>query len=119
LLSGGHGPTLFVSGANGNIRDLGSQGLPLGLLEDQLLDDPVEATMDPGDLIVAVSDGFFEWANASRELFGIDRLQQVIQSHRHESAAAILSLMEQEVKKFAGNVPQQDDVTGLVIKRRF
>jgi serine phosphatase RsbU (regulator of sigma subunit) len=117
LLSAGHGPTLLVREQSGDIQDLGSQGLPLGLIEDQLLDEPLEGSLEPGDLLIAVSDGFFEWANQDDEAFGTERLQEVIRHCRHDSATDILNAMEREVRSFVGNLPQQDDVTGLVIKR--
>jgi serine phosphatase RsbU (regulator of sigma subunit) len=117
LLSAGHGPTLVVRGEDGRIQAFNSQGLPLGLFGDQTMEEPVQGCLEPGDLIVAVSDGLFEWANDSDEAFGLDRLHQVIRAHRHESAEGILCAMEQSVQDFVGDLPQQDDVTGLVIKR--
>jgi serine phosphatase RsbU (regulator of sigma subunit) len=117
LLSAGHGPTLVVRERGGEIQSVDSQGLPLGLMEDQMMDEPVQGSLDEGDFVVAISDGFFEWSNASGELFGINRLQEVIITHRHESAKDILSAMERSVREFVGDLPQQDDVTGLVIKR--
>ena len=68
-------------------------------------------------MIVAVSDGFFEWSNASDEAFGVDRLEQVIRANRCRSATEILSAMERSVRDFVGDLHQQDDVTGLVIRR--
>jgi len=117
LLSAGHGPTLVVRGQDGQIQTFNSQGLPLGLFEDQMMEEPVRGCLEPGDLIVAVSDGFFEWANDSDEAFGIQRLHKVVRAHRHESAEGILRVMEQSVRDFVADLPQQDDVTGLVIKR--
>ena len=81
------------------------------------MDEPVQGSLDEGDFVVAISDGFFEWSNASGEIFGIKRLKEVIMSHRDESAEDILSAMEHSVRQFVGDLPQQDDVTGLVIKR--
>ena len=114
LLSAGHGPTFVVRDSNGDVRTLGSQGMPLGLTEDQMMDGPIETSLEPGDLVVAVSDGFFEWADAADEAFGLERLQEVIRINRHLSAEEILAAMERAVADFVGNLPQQDDVTGLV-----
>jgi serine phosphatase RsbU (regulator of sigma subunit) len=66
---------------------------------------------------VAVSDGLFEWANDGDEAFGLERLYEVIRANRHESAEGILAAMERSVRDFVADLPQQDDVTGLVIKR--
>jgi serine phosphatase RsbU (regulator of sigma subunit) len=117
LLSAGHGPTLVVRAADGDIESFDSQGLPLGLFVDQTIDEPIEGRLEPGDVIVGLSDGFFEWANRSDEAFGLERLHAVVRAHRHESASGILAALEQAVHHFAEGVAQQDDVTGLVIKR--
>jgi len=117
LLSAGHGPTVIVREKDGAIQTFGSQGLPLGLFEDQMMEEPIQSYLEPGDLVVAISDGFFEWANDDNEAFGIDRLQEVIVANRHQSAEEILAAMERSVRDFVGDIPQQDDVTGLVIKR--
>ncbi len=68
-------------------------------------------------LMLTVSDGFFEWTNEDGEAFGLERLQEVIRDHRHQSATEILEAMEYTVRRFVGDLPQQDDVTGLIIKR--
>ena len=83
-----------------------------------MMEEPIQLCLEPGDLIVAVSDGFFEWANDSDEAFGLERLYEVIRDNRHESAEGILAAMERSVRDFVGDLPQQDDVTGLIIKRR-
>jgi len=117
LLSAGHGPTLVIHGQDGQVESLDSQGLPLGMFEDPMLEEPLHGSLEPGDLIVAVSDGFFEWADEADEAFGVERMQAVIVSHRKDSAAEILGALEQSVREFVGDVPQQDDVTGLIIRR--
>ena len=117
LLSAGHGPTLFVRGSDGEVREIDSQGLPLGLYEDGMLEEAVQFSLDPGDLIVLCSDGFFEPANSAGEEFGIDRLADVLRTNRHESATRLVELMENEVRQFVGDMPQPDDMTALIIKR--
>ena len=117
LTSAGHGPTLIVRAAEEKVEQLDSQGLPLGLFGDQDMDQPIVVTLEPGDAIVAVSDGFFEWSNASGEAFGIERLEAVARAHRHMAANDMLVAMEKTVREFVGELHQQDDVTGLVIRR--
>ncbi|MFZ5832164.1 MAG: PP2C family protein-serine/threonine phosphatase [Planctomycetota bacterium] len=117
LISAGHGPTLVVRAMDGHISTYDSQGLPLGLFEDQDIEEPVVGRLEPGDVMVAVSDGFFEWARDDDEAFGLERLLAVVSANRHETAEGILAAMDRSVRDFVGSRPQQDDVTGLVIKR--
>lgn len=117
LLSAGHGPTLHLSGNNGSIRRIGSQGLPLGLLEGLTWDQPVKLCLGIGDVLVILSDGFFEPANPAGEAFGLDRLEQVIQQCSHDSAERIVAVMESSVRQFLNGASQPDDMTAVVIKR--
>jgi len=117
LLSAGHGPTLHVRGSDGTIKEIDSQGLPLGLYEDGMLEEPVQFRLEPGDLVVLCSDGFFEPANAAGEEFGLSRLTELIRTNRHESSERLLVVMEDTVRRFLGTAPQPDDMTALVIKR--
>ena len=71
----------------------------------------------PGDILILVTDGFIEWANAEDEDFGQDRLQEVVRACRHLPSAKIISEIHKEVVKFVGPAPQQDDLTALVVKR--
>jgi serine phosphatase RsbU (regulator of sigma subunit) len=117
LLSAGHGPTLHVRGEDGEVRQIGSQAMPLGLVDRVDFDETVRVRLDPDDLIVLCSDGFFEAANVSEEAFGLERLADVLGTHRHKSAAQLLATMENAVRAFVGNLPQPDDMTAVIIKR--
>jgi serine phosphatase RsbU (regulator of sigma subunit) len=117
LLSAGHGPTLYVRGSDGDVKQIDSQGLPLGLYEDGMLEAPVQFHLDPGDLVVLCSDGFFEPSNVSGEEFGLDRLTRVISEHRHEPPTRIVAAMEHAVCRFLNTAPQPDDMTAFIIKR--
>jgi serine phosphatase RsbU (regulator of sigma subunit) len=117
VLSAGHGPTLHVRGDNGTVRRIGSQGLPLGLQEEQSWDHPVRLCLGPGDLLVLLSDGFFEPANPAGEPFGLDRLEQVIRECRRQPADRVVAAMESAVRHFLNGASQPDDMTAVVIKR--
>jgi phosphoserine phosphatase len=74
--------------------------------------------MAPGDLLVLTTDGFFEWANAYDEQFGLARLQDTIRSARHLQSNEIIAQLHAAVIQFAGGTDQQDDLTAVVIKCR-
>jgi len=74
--------------------------------------------MAPGDLLVLTTDGFFEWANAHDEQFGLERLQESIRSARDLQSSEIIAQLHAAVVKFAGGTAQQDDLTAVVVKRR-
>ena len=116
-LSAGHAPTLHVNGMTGEIGSLDAQGVPLGLMEDSIIDEAVSLDFAPGDLLVLFTDGFYEWANTVNEQFGLERLKEVVILNRGETAQAILERLDDTVRAFVANSRQPDDMTAVVIKR--
>jgi serine phosphatase RsbU (regulator of sigma subunit) len=117
LISAGHGPLLFYSCAEDRFHSYDGNGLPLGILPHFSCDGPEVLRFAPGDILVLVTDGFIEWANVDDEDFGQGRLEQVIRSYRDMPSATIISELYSAVVKFAGRMPQLDDLTALVVKR--
>ena len=117
LLSAGHAP-LFVYWLKHDRFDLiEAQSLPLGISEAFLSEQPKSLEMEPGDLLVLATDGFFEWANCQEERFGTDRLSDSLRAARDLPAAKIISSLYRDVLQFAGGTKQMDDLTAIVIKR--
>lgn len=111
----GHEHPVVLS-PDGSSRRLITGGVMLGMLEDfPFQDDAV--TMHPGDIMAIVSDGVTEAMNASQEQFGDARLQEVIFSHRNESADAVTESIVEAVKAHAVGAAQSDDITVVVLKR--
>jgi serine phosphatase RsbU (regulator of sigma subunit) len=117
FVSAGHGPNFFVRAHGGEVEAVGSQGLPLGLLEDPEVEAPIEFELNPGDAVVLTSDGFFEWSNLNGEQFGTERLTEVIRENRNQAAEDIIAAMDQAVTNFVGSREQDDDMTAVVIRR--
>ena len=70
-----------------------------------------------GNLLVLLTDGFFEWENAADEDFGIARLQEAIRAARNLPASQIISSLHEAVVRFADGTRQLDDLTAVVVKR--
>jgi serine phosphatase RsbU (regulator of sigma subunit) len=117
LASAGHGPILFYSAAEDRFTSLDAQGPPLGLLPRISYGAPKTMNFGLGDILVLVTDGFVEWANTQDEDFGADRLMEVVRASRGKPAATIISDLYSAVLKFAGSIPQADDLTALVVRR--
>jgi serine phosphatase RsbU (regulator of sigma subunit) len=71
---------------------------------------------EPGDALVLVSDGFFEWANASGENFGTDRLRDSILASCREAPEQVIERLRRDVTAFHGGTSQADDTTALNIR---
>jgi sigma-B regulation protein RsbU (phosphoserine phosphatase) len=69
-----------------------------------------------GAVILIGTDGIWEAHNVEGELFGKDRLHQIIRDNANKSAGAIQGAVLDAVSKFRGNLSQEDDITIVVIK---
>jgi serine phosphatase RsbU (regulator of sigma subunit) len=117
LLSAGHAPLFLYWLKHDRFDKMEAQGLPLGISPDFLSEAPRILQFASGDLLMLATDGFFEWANASEERFGSERLENSVRASRDKSAAEIISILYEDVLRFAGGTPQKDDLTAIVIKR--
>lgn len=117
LLSAGHGPLFLYWLREDRFESLNSQGLPLGLIPDFMSSPPLVLELNPGDILALTTDGFFEWANAKEELFGVKRLEDSIRASREKPPAEIISILYKAVIEFSDGTEQKDDLTAVVIKR--
>jgi anti-sigma regulatory factor (Ser/Thr protein kinase) len=79
---------------------------------------PVSLTMQPGDVLVLVSDGIYEQENPRGEAFGEARVTSLIEVHREASATVMLARVLDAVHAFAEGAPQADDMTIVLLKRQ-
>jgi serine phosphatase RsbU (regulator of sigma subunit) len=117
LLSAGHAPLFLYWLKHDRFEKMEAQGLPLGISPDFFSEQPRTLQFASGDLLLLATDGFFEWANASEELFGNERLEHSVRTSSNKSAAEIISILYADVLRFAGGTSQKDDLTAIVIKR--
>ena len=118
LLSAGHGPLLLYRSGEDRFEEMQAQGLPLGLLPDLGSEPSKILQLSSGDLLVITTDGFFEWANAQDEQFGIERMETVIRAAKNDRPSEIISALYKSVLEFSGGTSQDDDLTALVIRRK-
>lgn len=114
--NGGHNYPLLYRRAAGKVIPLAAQGIVLGIIPDPHFA-PGELALEPGDVLLFYTDGITEAMNPERELFGDDRLAAVLRATHHQTPAAIVAAVLAAVNAFAGDAPQADDMTMVVIKR--
>ena len=115
----GHMPFFLSSGDR--IETHVPPGLVLGATDEPLFSEKLKEITIPlrsGDIIVFITDGISEAKNLIGNEFGYERLQSVIQSHRHASAEELTEFVMGEVKAFANQPVQYDDITLLIIKMK-
>ena len=117
LLSAGHGPLLFYTAADRAIQSSEAHGVPFGFAPGIRYGPAQLLTLVPGDMVVLMTDGFFEWENAAEEEFGMERLEEAIRAAADLPPDQIIARMYEAVTAFAGATPQNDDLTAVIIKR--
>lgn len=87
---------------------------PLGILDEADYEE-TQLNMEPGDKIVFYTDGIVEAMNKKEEMYGFERLHEVVKSSRAETAEALMKDIIKSVGDFAGGAPQHDDLTIIVV----
>lgn len=118
ILSAGHGPSLMHRHADGAVERFGGDGLPLGVTAGEEYGESRRITLAPGDSILLLTDGYFEWRRESdNQQFGIPRLTEVFSKAAGLDAKATLKRLDDAVRAFVGPAKQEDDMTAVVIRR--
>jgi len=114
-VNAGHCPLLIRRG-DGSIEEITSGGLPLGILRDTEYPE-TSSRLQPGDLLVAFTDGLSEAENPAGEELGVERVAAVIAGLESPSAEAACDALLRTVGEHTGGQPLQDDATLLVVER--
>ena len=112
----GHDPALFYDPAKDMIEELRGPGMVLGVEEDYCYQQADKTIETEGAIILIGTDGIWEAHNGEGELFGKERLHQIIRENADKSAEAIQEAVLDGVNKFRGKLPQEDDITIVVVK---
>lgn len=75
-----------------------------------------EIPFEPGDEIYLYTDGVTEATNSSIELYGNERLLEVLNSACGRSAEEVCRIVKSDVDRFVGEAPQFDDITMLHLR---
>lgn len=112
--AGHDNPYLFSDGKEP--RRLKTGGVVLSIMESFPYDEETVG-LAPGDMLVIYSDGIPEAMNANQEMYSDKKLGQSLQEKQHLPSAEIIDTIFEEVRTHAGNFPQSDDMTMIVVKR--
>jgi sigma-B regulation protein RsbU (phosphoserine phosphatase) len=111
----GHFPPILLR-ADGRTDLLDKGGPLLGALEGAEFQSG-ELMLEPGDTLVAYSDGVLECCNPAGEEFGLDRLMRSLLQTKQQSAQATLMMLLAAVQDYANGNPLLDDVSLTLIQR--
>jgi sigma-B regulation protein RsbU (phosphoserine phosphatase) len=94
-----------------------AEGFPLGMFPDVAYDEHRIDTQS-GDAIIFVSDGILDAENEQDEMYGDERLANMLCGHRELSAGEIAEAILADVSRFQDGHDRFDDETIIVLKVR-
>ena len=92
------------------------KGIALGVNEDALFQNNEKTGLDSGQIIFLSTDGIWEARNPEKEMFGKNRVCEILRRHASSGAEAIVEAIINELHRFTRGVKIEDDVTLVVIK---
>ncbi len=111
--NGGHNHPIVLR--EGSCSFLDAEGMLIGMLESV---DFEEKTfhLRPNDFVIFYTDGVVEAVNEEGEMFKLERLCQVVESHAQQHAHELLDSIYQELSRYSGTTLRSDDITVVVLK---
>ncbi len=110
----GHVSPIVVRMADGTIERLCSDGLVIGAQPVQRFTERTLA-LAQGDIVAFFTDGITECRNNAQEMFGEERLGDVLRARKTETVEEIVDAVLQEISAFSPP-PFADDITLIVTK---
>lgn len=119
-LSGQHESILVVRvGGKVELIDTLDLGFPVGLEED-ITDfiNQTEIYLNPGDGVILYTDGITEAENEWGELYGLERLSEIVSKNWQCCAKEIKDIIINDVRQHIGEQKVYDDITLIVLKQK-
>jgi phosphoserine phosphatase RsbU/P len=114
----GHDPPLLLQKGRNECIALTTPGIVIGINPAAAYQQKVQK-MAPGDLVLFYSDGLWEIAGPDETgHYNREKISKVLQEHRDKPAEEILTAILVQIRGLSGNIPQRDDITLILMKRR-
>ncbi|MCK4537438.1 MAG: anti-sigma factor antagonist [Candidatus Krumholzibacteria bacterium] len=122
--SAGHNPMILFRAETDETFFLNPRGFPVGIsLPDDTLFrrsiDVEKIKLKKDDMLLIYTDGVTEAMNGDREQYGEDRLIKLIKENGKYSPDKFMDLLNEDIKEFTGDFPQNDDITVVAIKEKM
>lgn len=123
-VNGGHQKMIHFKTNEKKILELDTEGVPLGILDVKKRDyEEKQSRLEPGDILMLLTDGFVEQRNSEKEEAGIGRvhtwlldgIESVADVDQKEIVEKIGTAFAREFKKFQGQTPNGDDLSFLMM----
>lgn len=113
----GHNYPIYYSKSTNDFELLGGEGVALGVFSGITLEEK-EVNLKNGDIVVLYTDGVTEAVNSDNEMFGVERIEELIKEYQDWPANLIAEKIKASVVEFEGNDQQFDDITLIILKKK-
>ena len=115
--SGGQGPILHFSAAEQRCNWYQPTTFPVGILQIEDPAEPRRLSMAPGDLLVLLSDGIYEFENRQGAQFGEERVARLLEYHHRLPTAELARQILSATFEYGRDTAQEDDITLVLVRR--
>ncbi|MCH8269548.1 MAG: PP2C family protein-serine/threonine phosphatase, partial [Acidobacteria bacterium] len=117
FISAGHNPAYLFRAATGKVEELTSDGFILGAFAFASYSSrPFQ--LRKGDVLLIYSDGLTDAQNHEEEVFGEERLLEIIQREAPAGGQVLKKKLLEALAYFTHGMPQTDDITFLLIEKQ-
>jgi phosphoserine phosphatase len=117
FVSAGQGPILHYQAASDSFARYPPTSFPLGAMHLPARRAASTLELLPGDVLLLLSDGLYEQHDASGEMFGEARVEQMVRELGAASMAALSARLLAAVPAFSRGTAQEDDITLVLLRR--
>jgi phosphoserine phosphatase len=116
--SAGHGPILCRRSPKHAIEVLDPTAPPIGVLDDFSVDQTEVIPIEPGGMLIVMSDGIFEAMGPGGDMFGVERVVKILDEGVNVSPEAILLNVREAVLAWQGKDEPNDDQSIVLVQCR-
>lgn len=112
----GHDPAIVYTPSTGRFAELKGKGIALGVDAGWSYGENELPISGLEQVVMLTSDGAWEFENENGEIFGRDRLKHALARCCDRPSNEILQGVVDDIVKFRGGAPQDDDITLAIVK---
>jgi len=116
FISAGHNPAYLFRAATGKVEILTPDAFALGMFESACFESR-KFHLDERDLLIVYSDGLTDAENPQAEMFGEERLLEIIRREAPAGSRAVEQTILKGIADFTQSTPQTDDITFMVVEK--
>ncbi len=111
----GHNPIVVYRASTDSIELHTVKGVAIGFLEEYKYRQG-EIQLNKGDIVIFYTDGITEAENSNKEMFGLERLKEVIYNNKNKSPKELRKVILESIDRFRKDYEETDDLTFGILK---